>query len=72
MCISAMNRTDPSREKNYLLLGTLILMPMGLDPATHAVPCRKRLSFGTRIGAPFPRPVRRTGVGGRVKPGHDG
>jgi hypothetical protein len=28
-----MNRTDPSREKNYLLLGTLILMPMGSSPA---------------------------------------
>ena len=51
----------------------------GLDPAIHASPsARSRASaLPTRLSAPFARtssdsPSKRSGVDGRVKPGHDG
>jgi hypothetical protein len=49
----------------------LSIVMAGLDPATHAAPGRKGLSFGRRTGSPFARPVQRNRVGDRVKPGHD-
>jgi hypothetical protein len=53
MGISATNRTDPRRGKHYFLPHPLILMPMGLGPATHDL-----RSFDPRF-VPTPRDHRR-------------